>query len=30
MLQDEPDFDFLHSEPRYQAVVRGLGLRPEF
>jgi TolB-like protein/DNA-binding winged helix-turn-helix (wHTH) protein/tetratricopeptide (TPR) repeat protein len=25
-LQDEPDFDFLHSEPRYQAVVSKMGL----
>jgi hypothetical protein len=30
MLQDEPDFDFLHTEPRYQAVVTGMGLPPTF
>jgi len=25
-LQNEPVFDFLHSEPRYQAIVQKLGL----
>jgi tetratricopeptide (TPR) repeat protein len=25
-LQSEPDFDFVHSEPRYQAIVRGMKL----
>lgn len=25
-LQNEPLFDFLHSEPRYQAIVRQMGL----
>ena len=27
MLQAEPDFDFVHSEPRYQALIRKLGLQ---
>ncbi len=27
MLQAEPDFDFVHSEPRYQALIRNLGLQ---
>jgi tetratricopeptide (TPR) repeat protein len=30
MLQDEPDFDFLHSEPRYRAIVTSMGLPPAF
>lgn len=25
-LQSEPDFDFLHSDPRYDAIVRRIGL----
>lgn len=25
-MQHEPDLDFLHSEPRYQAIVRKIGL----
>ena len=25
-LQNEPEFDFLHSEPRYQEIVRKMGL----
>jgi TolB-like protein/DNA-binding winged helix-turn-helix (wHTH) protein len=25
-LQNEPDFDFLHGDPRYQAVVQRIGL----
>lgn len=25
-LQSDPDFDFLHDEPRYQAIVRTMGL----
>lgn len=29
-IQNNPDFDFLHSEPRYQAVVKGMGLPPAF
>jgi TolB-like protein len=27
-LQNEPVFDFLHTEPRYQALVRKVGLPP--
>jgi hypothetical protein len=27
-LQSEPDFDFLHSEKRYQILVNNLGLPP--
>jgi len=27
-LQNEPDFDFLRSDPRYQAIVKKLGLPP--
>ena len=30
LLQHYPDFDFLHSDPRYQAVVKGMGLPPAF
>jgi TolB-like protein/DNA-binding winged helix-turn-helix (wHTH) protein len=29
-LQQHPDFDFLHSEPRYQALVKAMGLPPAF
>jgi TolB-like protein/DNA-binding winged helix-turn-helix (wHTH) protein len=27
-IQSDPNFDFLHSEPRYQAVVKKMGLDP--
>jgi hypothetical protein len=27
-LQNEPDFDFLHGDPRYEAVVKQVGLPP--
>lgn len=27
-IQSDPSFDFLHSEPRYQAVVEKMGLPP--
>jgi TolB-like protein/DNA-binding winged helix-turn-helix (wHTH) protein/Tfp pilus assembly protein PilF len=27
-LQNDPMFDFLHSEPRYQAIVKKMGLTP--
>ncbi len=27
-LQKEPDFDFLHSDPRYEALVKKIGLPP--
>ena len=26
MVQDEPEFDFIHSEPRYQALIEKIGL----
>lgn len=29
-LQDEPVFDFLHSDPRYRAVVKKIGLPPAY
>jgi len=28
LIQSEPDFDSLHSDPRYQAIVKKLGLPP--
>jgi hypothetical protein len=28
-IQNMPSFDFLHSEPRYQAIVKKMGLPPE-
>jgi TolB-like protein/DNA-binding winged helix-turn-helix (wHTH) protein len=27
-LQNDPDFDFVHSDPRYQAIVKGMRLPP--
>jgi hypothetical protein len=27
-IQSDPDFDFLHSDPRYQAIVKKMGLPP--
>lgn len=30
MSQHNPDFDFLHSEPRYQALLKAMGLPPAF
>ncbi len=27
-IQNEPDFDFIHSDPRYRAIVKKLGLPP--
>jgi TolB-like protein/DNA-binding winged helix-turn-helix (wHTH) protein/Tfp pilus assembly protein PilF len=30
LLQTEPDFDFLHNEPRYRAIVQKLGLPPAY
>jgi tetratricopeptide (TPR) repeat protein len=29
-IQSNPDYDFLHSEPRYQAIVKGMGLPPQY
>ena len=29
-IQWNSDFDFLHSDPRYLAIVRKMGLPPEF
>jgi len=28
LLQTEPGFDFIHSDPRYQAIVKKMGLPP--
>ena len=30
LIQTEPDFDFIHSDERYRAIVRGMGLPPAF
>lgn len=30
LLQTNPLYDFVHEEPRYQALVKKLGLRPEW
>jgi hypothetical protein len=29
-LQQEPDFDFLHSDGRYRALVTKIGLVPAY
>ena len=29
-IQNDPAFDFLHPEPRYQAIIRGIGLPPSY
>jgi len=29
-LQDDPAYDFLHSDPRYRALVKEIGLPPEY
>ena len=29
-LQQEPDFDFLHSDERYRGLVRNIGLAPAY
>jgi hypothetical protein len=29
-LQSEPSLDFLHSDPRYQAIVNKMGLPPAY
>jgi tetratricopeptide (TPR) repeat protein len=29
-VQDDPVYDFVHSEPRYQAIVKKMGLPPAF
>jgi TolB-like protein/DNA-binding winged helix-turn-helix (wHTH) protein len=29
-LQKKPDFDFLHSDPRYQSLVKRIGLPPAY
>lgn len=29
-LQNQPEFDFLHSDPRYQALVKKIGLTPAY
>ena len=30
LLQTEPDFDFVHNEPRYRALVKKIGLTPAY
>jgi TolB-like protein/DNA-binding winged helix-turn-helix (wHTH) protein/Tfp pilus assembly protein PilF len=30
MVQNEPRFDFLHSDPRYQSLVKKIGLTPAY
>jgi TolB-like protein/DNA-binding winged helix-turn-helix (wHTH) protein len=30
LLQNEPNFDFLHSDPRYRAIVNKMGLPPAY
>jgi hypothetical protein len=30
LLQTEPMFDFVHPEPRYQALIKKLGLPPSY
>ena len=27
-IQSEPDFDFLHADPRYRAIIRKMDLAP--
>jgi dTDP-4-dehydrorhamnose 3,5-epimerase-like enzyme len=29
-LQSNPDFDFLHSDPRYRAIIKKMGLPPAY
>jgi TolB-like protein/DNA-binding winged helix-turn-helix (wHTH) protein/Flp pilus assembly protein TadD len=29
-IQTEPAYDFLHSDPRYRAIVKGIGLPPAY
>jgi hypothetical protein len=29
-LQSDPFFDFLHSDPRYRAIIKKMGLRPVY
>lgn len=29
-LQSDPDFDFVHSDPRYRAIVKKMGLPPAY
>jgi hypothetical protein len=29
-LQSHPGFDFLHSDPRYRAIVQQMGLAPAY
>ena len=29
-VQHDPDFDFLHDEPRYRAIVVKMGLPPAY
>ena len=30
MIQNEPEFDFLHSDERYRALVKKIGLPPAY
>ena len=29
-MQTEPAFDFLHSDERYRAIIKGIGLTPAY
>jgi hypothetical protein len=29
-VQTEPDFDFLHNDPRYRAIIQKIGLPPTY
>jgi hypothetical protein len=29
-MQNEPAFDFLHSDPRYRSIIDGMGLPPAY
>jgi len=30
MIQNDPEFDFLHSDERYRALVKKIGLPPAY
>jgi len=29
-VQDEPAYDFVHSDERYRAIIKGMGLPPAY